>query len=133
MYAIKKIASIHIISAGCYFEDYPLGLVEPNLRPSLEDTSSNLLSYWSTVSSTNSPRAGPAATMVDVGDCKNRYIVQKKEWAGFLKTHSTFAFRASWMVEISMLLSKSSTFHSFNLRYLIRSSGDLMLVTTKLV
>ena len=47
MYAIKKIVSIHIISAGCYFEDHFLGLVEPNLQPLLEETSSYLLSYWS--------------------------------------------------------------------------------------
>ena len=66
MYAIKKIASIHITSSGCYFEDDPLGFVEPNLQPSLEETNSYLLSYWPTISGTNSPAAGPAAAMVDV-------------------------------------------------------------------
>ena len=60
------IASIHITSAGCYFEDHPLGLVKPNLQPSLKEPNSYLLSYWSTISSTNSPQAGPAAAMVDV-------------------------------------------------------------------
>ena len=66
MYAIIKIASIHVTSAGCYVEDHPLELMEPNLQPSLEETNSYLLSYWSTISGTNSPGAGPAATMVNV-------------------------------------------------------------------
>ena len=82
MYAIKKIASIHITSAGCYFEDDSLELVRPDLRPSLEETSSYLLSYWSTISGTNSPQVGPAAAMVDLLWSKKIHIVQyctKKE------------------------------------------------------
>ena len=39
--------------------------------PTLKD------SYWSTISGTNSPRAGPAAAMVDVLWSKKRHIVQK--------------------------------------------------------
>ena len=71
-----KIAFIHISSAGCYFEDHPLELVEPNLRPSLEETDSYLLSYWSTISGTNSLREGPAAAMVGVLRFKKRHIVR---------------------------------------------------------
>ena len=69
MYDIKKIASIHTTSAGCNFQYHPLRLVAPNLRPSIEETSSYLLSYWSTIAGTNSPRAGPAAAMVDRKKC----------------------------------------------------------------
>ena len=65
MYAIIKIVSIHITSAGCYFEDHPFGFVEPNLQLLLKETNSYLLSYCSTTSGTNSPRGGPAAAMVD--------------------------------------------------------------------
>ena len=78
MYAIRKIASIHITSAGCYFEEHPLRLVEPNLQPLLDDTNSYILSYWLTISGTNLPCVGPAAAMVDVGDRQIRHIVQKK-------------------------------------------------------
>ena len=66
MYAIKNIASIHITSAGFYFEYHPFGIVAPNLRPSLEETNTYLLSYWLTILGTNSLRAGPAAAMVNV-------------------------------------------------------------------
>ena len=79
MYAIKKIASIHITSAGCYFEYHPLEIVAPNLRSSLEETNSYLLSYWSIILGTNLLGAGLAVTMVDVGDRENRHIVQKKK------------------------------------------------------
>ena len=76
MYDIKKIVSIHITSAGWYFEYHPLGLVGPNLQLSLEETSSYFLSYWLTISGTNSPREGPAAAMVDLLWSKKMHIVQ---------------------------------------------------------
>ena len=57
-------ASINITSAGFYLEDHPLRLVDPNLWPLIEETNSYLLSYWSTISGTNSPVAGPAAAVV---------------------------------------------------------------------
>ena len=66
MYAVILSASIHITSAGCYFEGHTLGVVQPDLRLLLEETNSYLLSYWSTISGTNSPQAGPAVAMVDV-------------------------------------------------------------------
>ena len=66
MYDIIFSASIHITSAGGYFEYHTLGFVEPNLQLSLEEINSYLLSYWLTISGTNSPRAGPVAAMVDV-------------------------------------------------------------------
>ena len=70
-------ASIHISSAGCYFEDH-LKIVEPNLWQSLEETNCYLLSYWSTILGTNLPWAGPAAAMVDVGDKKIGILYKKK-------------------------------------------------------
>ena len=85
MYAIIKIASIYITSAGCYFEDYPLGLVEPNPQPSLEETNSYHLSYWSNILGTNSPQVGPAAAMVDVLYCdreKKAYCTKKGSTRG---------------------------------------------------
>ena len=78
MYTIIKMGSIHITSPGFYFEDHPLELVEPNLQPSLEETNSYLLSYWSTISGTNLLGVGPAAAMVDFCDRNNRHIGQKK-------------------------------------------------------
>ena len=77
MYAITKIAFIHITSAGYYFEDHPLGLVEPNLLTSVEETNSYLLGYWLTISGTNWPGSRLAAARVNVGGRKNRHIVQK--------------------------------------------------------
>ena len=73
MYPIKEVASIHIISFGCYFEHDCVGLVTPDLRPSRKEINSYLLSYWSTILGTSSPRVGPAAAMVDVwwNECAN--------------------------------------------------------------
>ena len=78
MYAIKKIASIHINSTGYYFENHSLGIVESNLQTTLEKINSYLLGYWSTISGTNLPRAGPAAAMVDRKKGILYSIVQKK-------------------------------------------------------
>ena len=78
MYAIIEIVSIQCTLAGCYFEDHPLRLVEINLQLLLEETNSYMLSYWSTILGTNSPRAGPAAAMVDVLWSKKGILYKNK-------------------------------------------------------
>jgi hypothetical protein len=75
VHPIKEVASIHITSSGCYFEDDSVELMKPDLPPLLEEINSYLLSYWSTISGTNLTWSGPAAAMIDVGDQKNRHIV----------------------------------------------------------
>jgi hypothetical protein len=78
--------------------------VEPNLRPSLEETSSYLLSYWLTISITNSPGEGPATAMIDVDDQKNRHIVQKKWRTGRISEEAqhlrNLSFMDGWKIYI---------------------------------
>ena len=101
MCAIKKIVSIHITSAGCYFEDHPHGLVQPDAQLLLEEANIYLLSYWSTISGTNSPRAGPAAAMVNVGDQENRHIVQKINRQNFRKGTAPLHFELrGWLMNL---------------------------------
>ena len=66
MYAIIVTASICITSAGCYVEDQPFGLVEPNLQLSIEELISFSKSHHSTLLNVNPLGAGPVAAMVDV-------------------------------------------------------------------
>ena len=71
-----KIAFIHITSANCYFEAHPIELVQPYLRPSIEEVVSFPKSHGLTLSFKNSLGAGLAAAMVDVCYLK-RHVVQK--------------------------------------------------------
>ena len=101
MYAIIFSASIYITSAGCYFEDNPLGLVAPNLWPPIEEFVSFSKIYRLTLLDVNSPEAGLAAAIVDVlwsekkAYCTIFYRKKSQLEAAFSKRHSSFAFQAS--------------------------------------
>ena len=58
-----------------YFQDDPVGLVKPDLQPSLDEINGYLLRYCSTISGTNLLWSWLVAAMADVGDQKNRHIV----------------------------------------------------------
>ena len=66
MYAIIATLSIHITLAGCYFEAHPLGPLQPDLWPFVEEVINFSKSHGSTLSVIHSMGGRAAAAMVDV-------------------------------------------------------------------